>query len=155
MDSSILSGLHLQGLERILFMVNKVPTCYCCYMLRCILTTSGMPKMEATNWRRFSKIYSLIGNPGYYRLGIWVGIMYFNIFSKCTAHMGGISQDAKRLKMWDFSLYSLGFLDHLHFFLLWWKLPCVWSTLKRVILCHVIANTEAKLSDFKLDKKLV
>ena len=28
--------------------------------------------------------------------------------------MGGISQVVKRLKMWDFTLYSLGFLDHLH-----------------------------------------
>ena len=29
--------------------------------------------------------------------------------------MGGISQYVKRLKMWNFTIYSLGFLDHLHF----------------------------------------
>ena len=29
--------------------------------------------------------------------------------------MGGISQDVKRVKMWVFTLYSFGFLDHLHY----------------------------------------
>ena len=29
--------------------------------------------------------------------------------------MGGVSQDVKRLKIGIFILYSLGFLDHLHF----------------------------------------
>ena len=69
MDGWILSVLYIQGQEKLLFMVNKVNTCYCCYMLPCILTTSGMPKTKATNPRRFSKIYSTNGKPGYYRLG--------------------------------------------------------------------------------------
>ena len=29
-------------------------------------------------------------------------------------YMGGISQDVKRPKIWDFTLYSLGFLDYLN-----------------------------------------
>ena len=49
-------------------MVNKVDRCYCCYILPCILTTSGMHKTEATNGRWFSKIYYFDGKPGYYRL---------------------------------------------------------------------------------------
>ena len=49
--------------------VNKVTTCYCCYMLLCILTTSGVPKKEATNKRQFSNICSFNGKPGYYSLG--------------------------------------------------------------------------------------
>ena len=30
-----------------MFMMKTVTTDYCCYMLQCILTTSGMPKLEA------------------------------------------------------------------------------------------------------------
>ena len=30
-------------------------------------------------------------------------------------HMGGTSQDVKRLIKWDFTVYTLGFLDHIHF----------------------------------------
>ena len=37
--------------------------------------------------------------------------------------MGGINQDVKRLKCGIFTLYYLGFLDHLHFLLQ--KLPCI------------------------------
>ena len=68
MDGWVLSVLHIQGQEKMLLMVNKVTTCYCCYMLPCILTTSGVPKTEATNWPQFSKICSFNGKPGYYRL---------------------------------------------------------------------------------------
>ena len=63
------------------------------------------------------------------------------------------------VRMWKgwksgiFTLYTLGFLEHLHF-LLWWKLPCVLSIMRLVMFCHLIADTKAQLSDFKLLEKL-
>ena len=39
-------------------------------------------------------------------------------------YMGGISQDVKRLKMWDFYHLFFGFSWPFAFELLWWKLPC-------------------------------
>ena len=59
----------------------------------------------------------------------------------------------KAKQNWIFNLYTLGFLDHLYF-LLSWKLPCVLSTQRLVILCHMIAVTKAQLLDFKLVQKL-
>ena len=38
------------------------------------------------------------------------------VFFFVTFYMGGISQDVKRLNMWDFYPLFLGFLDHLHFY---------------------------------------
>ena len=60
-------------------------------------------------------------------------------------NQSGCEKDNK--KSWIFAFYTLGFLDHLHV-LLWWKLP--W----RNILCHVIADTKAQFSEFKLGLKL-
>ena len=59
----------------------------------------------------------------------------------------------KAKQNWIFNLYTLGFLDHLYF-LLSWKLPCVLSTQRLVILCHMIAVTKAQLLDLKLVQKL-
>ena len=55
-DIWILSVLHIQSQEKILFIVNNDNTCYCYYIFPCILTTSGMQKTEATNRQQFSKI---------------------------------------------------------------------------------------------------
>ena len=42
-----------------------------------------------------------------------------NIISSIVGHMGGTSQDVKRLKKSGiFTVCTLGFLDHLHFFAL-------------------------------------
>ena len=63
-------------------------------------------------------------------------------------YIGGISQDVKRLKIWDFYPLFFGFSLPSTFFLLWWKLLCVWSNQKQGILCHGLADTKARLSFF-------
>ena len=58
--------------------------------------------------------------------------------------MGGTSQDVKRLKKWDFTLYSMGFINTLPF-------SCLHENFhfkSRVILCQKKAYTKAMLSDF-------
>ena len=45
----------------------------------------------------------------------WIGSLFF---LHIMTHMGGTSQDVKRLKKSSiFTLYTLGFLEYLHFFL--------------------------------------
>ena len=69
--------------------------------------------------------------------------------------MGGISEDVKRLRIWDSYPFIFGFSWPITFVLLWRKLPCVLFSFKRVIICHGIADNTARLSDFKLSKKLL
>ena len=105
-----------------------------------------------------------------YNIPIWVFLVFtiiiilkYKSFSIALLTMcisqwsssGGTSQNVKRLfkKSGIFTLYNLGFIDNLLFFLCG-KLPWVLSIQRRVILCHVIADTKANLSNFKLGQKL-
>ena len=56
--------------------------------------------------------------------------------------------------MWDFLSVFFGFFLPFTFLLLWWKLQCFFSNCKQVILCNGMADTKARLSDFKVSKKL-
>ena len=64
--------------------------------------------------------------------------------------MRGTSQDVKRQKSGIFTLYTLGFLDHLHYFALMKITMCF----KHLEASHDMADIKAHLSDFKLGKKL-
>ena len=121
----------------------------------CVFSSSG----HKMGWQSGSKVTSAntshsstskqSANP---REGRHIENTTWNI-KNCRTYMVGISQDVKRLNIWDFYPLFLGFSWPFTFELLWWKLLCVLITYRRVILCYGIADTKAQLSDFKLSKK--